>query len=136
MANFPVNLSQVYFTRTVVIANQNHVPDNTRQTTLAPNNAINVQKVEDSENEYVVSMRTIFNPENDPASGYSIDMECVALFNVTTITGDEALRAVTIVGHGVVYGAIREAVLWITGRHPFGQLSLGISVLEPPEKKQ
>jgi hypothetical protein len=33
----------------------------------------------------------------------------------------------------VVYGAIREAVLWLTGRQPYGPLSLGLSVLKPQE---
>jgi preprotein translocase subunit SecB len=129
MADFPVNLKQVYFTRTMVIANPSHVPNDNLQVTIAPHNTINVQKLEDVNDEYVVTMKMLFNPENDNASAYSIDMECVALFQVVGIEGDEALRAVTIVGHGVVYGAIRESVLWITGRHPFGPLSLGLSVL-------
>jgi preprotein translocase subunit SecB len=131
MADFPVNLKQVYFTRTIVVANPNHRPDLSAPVRMAPQNEINVQKLEDAENEYVVSMRTRFNPESDPSEGYTIDMECVALFDVLNISGDEALKAVSIVGHNVVYGAIREAVLWITGRHPFGALAFGLSVLEP-----
>lgn len=136
MANFPVDLNQVYFTRSIVISNPNFIPDGNPKTTITPNNSINVQKVENSDSEYVVTMRMIFNPDNDPASGYSIDMECVGLFSVTGLPDEEALRAVTIVGHSVVYGAIREAVLWITGRHPFGPLSLGVSVLEPRKKTE
>lgn len=138
MADFPVTLKQVYFTRTVVIANPDHKPDPNVKIRLAPQNTINIQKLEDAENEYVVSMKTLYNPESNPTEGYTIDIECVALFQVLNITGDEALKAVTIVGHSVVYGAIREAVLWITSRHPFGPLTLGLSVLEPknPENKK
>lgn len=41
-----------------------------------------------------------------------------------------------ITAHSVLYGAIREAVSWITGRHPYGQISLGLSILSsPPEER-
>jgi len=46
-------------------------------------------------------------------------------------SGEEALRAATLTGHQVTYGAIREAVMWLTSRQPNGPLLLGISVLPP-----
>jgi hypothetical protein len=59
-------------------------------------------------------------------------MECVGMFIVDeTLPPEEAVRGVTITAHSVLYGAIREAVSWITGRQPYGQLMLGLSVLRP-----
>ncbi|MFZ3160606.1 MAG: hypothetical protein WBI05_11840 [Rhodoferax sp.] len=33
--------------------------------------------------------------------------------------------------HNVLYGAIREAVSWLTARQPYGAVMLGLSVLQP-----
>ncbi|MNR26436.1 hypothetical protein D3C85_1436470 [compost metagenome] len=76
-------------------------------------------------------MRCIMNASLDAALPYSIDMECVAQLTTDgTLTEDEAKRGVYITAHSVLYGAIREAVLWITSRQPYGPLQLGLSVLQ------
>jgi len=128
MSAYSVSLKHIYFTRSIVISNPNHTPKGNGEISLQPINHVNVEKHPEINNEYVVTMKMLFNQENDPISGYSIDMECVALFSVN-LEEQEALRAVTVIGHNVTYGAIRESVLWITGRHPFGPLSLGLSIL-------
>jgi|APLak6261675998_1056109.scaffolds.fasta_scaffold00509_11 preprotein translocase subunit SecB len=129
MSDYPVNLKHIYFTRSIVISNPNHTPTGVTVTSIKPINHINVEKHPEIHSDYIVTMKMIFNQDNDPISGYSIDMECVALFSVENLNDTEALKAVTVIGHSVTYGAIREAVLWITARHPFGPLSLGLSIL-------
>ena len=62
-------------------------------------------------------------------------MECLGIFLADPkLTKEEAMRGVTITAHGVLYGAIREAVAWITGRQPFGPLILGLSVLKTSQQ--
>ena len=77
-------------------------------------------------------MQTKINLEQEVAYPYSIDIECVGIFVVDdTLVEDEAYRAVMITAHSVLYGAIRETVAWITGRHPYGPFVLGLSVIQP-----
>jgi len=128
----PISLNQLFFTRSVVIAIPEHEQKNNGELKHLPENAINVQKIEDQPTHYLATMRTIVNNESDNVDPYFIDMECVGIFTVSTDLDDaEAQRAVTITAHSVLYGAIREAIIWITGRQPYGGLTLGLSVLKP-----
>lgn len=133
----PIRLEQVLFTRTVVIAVPNHQPSDTAQVSPAPENAINLTPIDGQEGRYQVSMTSKFNIKGEHAYPYIIDMECIGVFSADTkLSKEEAVRGVTITGHSVLYGAIREAVAWITGRQPFGQLMLGLSVLRPTQQEQ
>lgn len=132
MDKFPVELKQVYFTRSIVVAIPEYVLTVPVTINFPPQNNINVQYIEGSDNDYVFVMQTLLNEDKNPLDPYMIDMECVAQLHINNeLSKDEAMKAATITGHSVVYGAIREAVSWITGRHPFGPVSLGLSVLTP-----
>ena len=133
----PIRLDQVLFTRAIVIAIPNHQPGDTAQVNPAPENAINLTPVDGQEGRYQVSMSSKFNIKGEPAYPYIIDMECIGVFSVDTkLSKEEAVRGVTITAHSVLYGPIREAVAWLTGRQPFGQLMLGLSVLRPTQQEQ
>ena len=138
VARHPIELAEVLFVRSSVISVPGHEPD-AKNETLSPTNTINVVKNPDQPNSFQVQMRSVFNPEMNKAAPYFIDMECIA--NLTaddTLNEEEKLRGVTITGHSVLYGAIREAVAWLTGRQMYGSMMLGLSVLSPgppPEKK-
>ena len=132
MDKFPVELKQVYFTRSIVVALSNYVLKDIVTINFPPVNTVNVQYIEGSDNDYVFVMQTLLNEDKNPLDPYMIDMECVAQLHINNeLSKDEAMKAATITGHSVVYGAIREAVSWITGRHPFGPVSLGLSILTP-----
>ncbi|NOT15346.1 MAG: hypothetical protein HOP21_07190 [Methylotenera sp.] len=127
---FPVDLVHVYFTHTNIDSVPTYVADESNMSQLVPENKINVQRVEGSDNNYAVVMQTLLNPEKEATGPYRIDIECVAILRINSeLSPEEALKAATITGHSVVYGAIRESVLWLTGRHAHGPLTLGLSVL-------
>lgn len=132
--NHPITLERVFFTRTVVIAIPDFQPGNGADTTNTPSNSINVVNLD--ENQYQATMRTLLNPDGATTDPYKIDMEAVAfLYADESLTEEEKKRGVAITAHSVLYGAIREAVSWITGRHPYGQISLGLSILSAPEER-
>jgi hypothetical protein len=57
-------------------------------------------------------------------------MECIGDFEADAgLSDEEAERGVLITANSVLYGAIREAVSWLTGRQAFGSITLGLSVL-------
>lgn len=127
---FPIQLEQVLFTRSIVVAIPNHEPRENASLAAADNN-INVMEVEPESGRYQVTMTCKMNLAGDPAYPYIIDMECIGAFVADkTLSKDDAIRGVTITSHSVLYGAIREAVAWITSRQPHGPLMLGLSVLQ------
>lgn len=127
---FPITLEQVFFTRSIVVAIPNHAPTESTQP-ITPDNLINVLEVEPESNRFQVTMSCKMNMGGDPAYPYVIDMECIGVFNADkSLNNKDALRGVTITSHSVLYGAIREAVAWITSRQPHGQVMLGLSVLQ------
>lgn len=131
----PIQLVRVIFTRSVVISVPEHQPNDPSLIILGPENSINVTAIDGQEGQYQVSMGAKLNTEGDIAYPYIIDMECIGVFSVDAqLSKEETMRALTITGHSVLYGAIREAVAWITGRQAFGQLMLGLSVLRPTQQ--
>jgi preprotein translocase subunit SecB len=130
----PIQLDQVLFTRSVVIALPDHKPSDLARISLGPENSIDVTAVDGQDGKYQVSMSSKLNINGDSVYPYIIDMECIGVFSVDTkLSPEEAIRGVTITGNSVLYGAIREAVAWLTGRQPFGPLMLGLSVLRPSQ---
>ena len=128
--DYPVEIKNVFFTRSIVIAIPDHIPDGTQILKISPVNNIDIKKVEGHEDQYTVSMHTLFNQDSEASAPYMIDIECIAVFKVdTTISEEERIKRLTITGHSVIYGAIREAVAWITSRQPYGPLNLGLSIL-------
>ena len=133
----PIALGQVFFTRTVVVSMPNHKTTTDGLIVLPPENTLDVAPMPEMPGEYIATMRTRLNPENDPSAPYHIDMECVAFFKADdSLSEDEAMRGVTITAHSVLYGAIRESISWITGRHPHGALGIGLSVLQNKQKTE
>ncbi len=127
----PVTLERYFFTRSVVVTVDSHKPGE-GVLSIGPENKIDLAAIEDNPGHYQVTMRSTFNSNGDPSAPYTIDMQCVGLFIAdSSLSPIDAPRAVTITAHNVLYGAIREAVAWITGRQPFGTLVLGLSVLQP-----
>lgn len=143
MDKFPLELVSVNFTKTIVEAIPNYEPSNESTIQMAPKNTITAQALPKQESDVnaidrrVFHMKTVMNPEKLATSPYFIEIECFAIFKVVSdIPELEITKALTITGHSVVYGAIREAVSWLTGRHVNGGLFLGLSILTPQSKEE
>lgn len=130
-SNHPINLENLFFTKCVVEAVPGHDAKN-EKLSASPVNHIEIHPTDDSGRNWTAMMRTVVNPEKDSTWPYHIEMEAVA-FLASDESLDEATsrRGVLITAHSVLFGAIRENVLWITGRQPYGSLMLGLSVLTP-----
>lgn len=136
-AIFPIELKQVIFTNINIFSIPEHVPKaDIRKTETQLNNNLNIEVINQELKEYAVSMTSQFNLSMDPAEPYAIDISCMGVFSVVdpSISEDELMKALTITGHSVVYGAIRETVSWITSRSIYGAFIFGISVLKPQPK--
>lgn len=131
---YPIILREVLFTKASVIAIPGHQPP-VDGMTASPENNIAVTPDPEKPHHFVATMRTLINKERSTDSPYYIDMECIAVFTTDgSLSDEDELRGVTINGHSVCYGAIREAVAWMTSRQPYGPLALGLSVLRPQKR--
>lgn len=131
----PISLQTIVFTRSVVLAMPGHKPKD-GQLAIEPENKIDVSPIPDQKGGWSATMRSVWNPSQDNSLPYSIDMECMALLRADeSLAEADAARGVTITAHSVLYGAIREAVAWLTGRQPYGPLMLGLSVLQTAPKQ-
>lgn len=131
--NYPVTLGQVIFTRTFVESIGAFEANSKPIIELKPTNSIVVEK-DVERNLYVAIMDCVLNEERSNKSPYYIDVQCIGTFLVNeelSNNDDEAKKAVTIISHSVLYGAIRETISYITSRQPFGTFTLGLSVLTP-----
>jgi Preprotein translocase subunit SecB. len=130
---YPISLLNVFFTRSIVITVQEHQSSG-QPIQFPPQNEIQVHQHPNEQGQYIASMRSRLNPEGAASDPYIIDVECAAIFKVdASLDVQEAYKAVTITGHSVLFGAIREHIAWITGRQAHGQLTLGLSVLRPKQ---
>lgn len=135
-ATYPIHLWQVLFTRTSVIAVPGHEPPENGAGIVSPENTITVVRDPGNPHQFLATMRSIINKEASPVGPYCIDMECVAQLETDgSLSPEEELHGVTINAHSVCYGAIREAVSWLTARQPFGPLTLDLSVLRSQPAK-
>lgn len=129
-APHPITLHKLFFTRSIVTAVPDHEP-NLGSVLEGADNHLNCNPIKDRPGFYNAGMHSILNTAADKIHPYVIDMQVIGEFHADdTLDEPAALRAVYITAHGVLYGAIREAVSWITARQPYGPLLLGLSVLQ------
>lgn len=131
--DFPIVLENLFFTRSNITAITGFQPSNP-QSIKIPENRLEIVPIEGDPDRFLVQMRTTLNLEEDQSTPYRIDMECIAGFRkLAGASDDKAQKALAISGHSITYGAIREAVSWVTGRMPYGTFTLGISILTATE---
>ncbi len=133
-APYPIHLHQVLFTRSSVLAIPGYKePEDGTSPAISPENNLEVTPIDDKPHHFIAKMRSTINMDGSPQAPYSIDMECIATLQTDgSLSKSEELKGVMINAHSVCYGAIREAVSWITSRQPYGAVSLGLSVLSLP----
>jgi len=132
---FPLSLQSVSFTKLIFETILDFDDSLYTDIQLAPINNIVVDKDPRQENVMIMQMSTVINSERKNNEPYYIEAVVLAYFNYDPeLSFEEARRGVTITGHSVCYGAIREAVGWISGRLPYGPIGLGLSILQPPSK--
>ena len=140
--SFPVVLEQVVFSRITVEAINGFQVNPSREGPLrvpiAPVNSFSLNPAQEGDRSIIYAIcQVTFNASKDPQAPYFFEMECYAKFLVRDgVSEDQAKGAATITGHSVTYGAIREALAWMTGRLPYGPFLLGLSILRPATEPQ
>lgn len=130
MENFPINLEAVYFTKNIVVSMPGHQPKLSGQIKNLPVNNLRLEELDASKKSFIATFTMKMNPQQDPDDPYYLDMECIGTFTIREDADyEEAKKGLLLLAHNVLYGSIRESVLWFTGRHPYGPINLGLTLL-------
>lgn len=91
---------------------------------------ISTKKTAPDQQRYLSELRVKVDPTDNPAAPYFMDVVCLCFIEVEeSRTDEEAKHAATEAAHDMLYPAIRELVLNLTARQPWGQFSIGQSTL-------
>jgi preprotein translocase subunit SecB len=93
---------------------------------------LSISPHESSATRFLANMRVQFNTQLDIAFPYAIDVGCIAeLMSTELLPKKELLAAIANAAHEILLPSIREMVLNITARQPWGAFSLGFAELKP-----
>lgn len=72
--------------------------------------------------------------ESNPNAPYYLDIVCLVFATIDDkVPEEERKSAATVLAHSLLFPAVRELVLSLTARQPWGVLSIGLSSLVPKE---
>ena len=127
----PLQLQHHSFPNISIIANPDYQASTGPTQVPAIDAKLTVGEIDGSHNHFVIELRVQLNAANNPRLPYSLDIVCAMQTIVTEPLPTEKpmshLMAET--GHRLLFPAIRELVLSLTARQPWGQFSIGIGTL-------
>ncbi len=133
-----VHIESHLFTHVRVVAIASFDPETDVDIAESVKTELNIVHHKSATNRYLARLRVIFNKESDPKYPYTIDVGCMAEITVHDENHSEKQKLVARAAHDILLPAIREMILSITARQPWGQLSIGLSELNinEPDKSR
>jgi len=120
-----INLERYFFPVVEITANAEHSPGEETMTFFAVNT--NVVEIEES-NRLAVDIDVRSSQEESTNPPYNFKVSGIAFFNIVIDEYDpeNAKDACYVMGHQVLFGAIREQIAAITGRGPWNAIQLRV----------
>lgn len=132
--DFPATPEEHVFPIVRIAANPNFKPPKTPLLDTQAKSEISISQTPDNPRRFMVDLRVKVLPDDGQNLPYFIDVACLCFITVDEEVPLEARsRVVATVGHLMMYPAVRELILSITSRQPWGGFSIGFSVLSPNE---
>lgn len=126
-----IEVEQYFFPQVHVTANPAYNNPDSTPVDAEIESDIDVKAIEGNDGSYVAELRVMLDADDGETLPYSIDVVCLCFMKVEgPHAEDEKKLAAAELGHRVMFPAIRELVLTITARQPWGQFSIGFSALK------
>ena len=128
-----ISFEEHFFPHIAISANPKFNPasktsDEAVEITIGSN--ISAQKVSEDSSRYLSELRVKIDQANSPASPYFMDIACLCFLEVENAASEEEARSeATRAAHEMLFPAVRELVLNLTARQPWGQFSIGLAAL-------
>jgi len=142
MSQVPFIIEGTSFPEIIVLANPEYKQVNSQRINTPLDSFLALQEIKDSPNRYSGELRVKLDTEKHPQSPYHIEIVCLVILSLSDdipeqLRHDWATRA----AHSIAFPAVRELVLTLTSRQPWGQFNIGLSSLtqkptKPAAKKK
>lgn len=130
----PITLAHHVFPLVSIITNRNFQA--TDEPTTAPpiESALTVGELDGGTNKFVIELYVKVDAGDNPRIPYSVEIVCAAQAVLTgdIPKGESPNRAIAEIGYRLLFPAVRELILSLTARQPWGQFSIGLGVLGKP----
>lgn len=132
---FTISLEDHFFPHVQITANANYKPSAT-DIEVKINSDIKAVQTKDDRDRYMTELRVKLDGDTGESIPYHFDVVGICFI---TIRGDHATedkkKAVLQSAHLILYPAIRELILTITARQPWGKFSIGLGTLQEKKEK-
>lgn len=127
----PITLEHHFFPRISISANPNYVAHGKPLDATPISAQLNVTEANGGKNRFMVELRLNVLAGPDNGLPYSLDILCVGYVTIPgELPKDLAAKQVVLdIGHRMLFPAVRELILSLTARQPWGQFSIGVGVL-------
>lgn len=139
MSRAPLSLERYFYTRVHVDANREYGPDDTQTAPRDVDIDVKVGMLRDANDsdryQIVLSISNLTAKEG--RLPYNVDAEIVGVFRLdANFKHENREHLLKVNGSSILYGALREYLLMLTGRGPWGEFQIPtISFLHESEKK-
>ncbi|ODB94071.1 hypothetical protein A3194_05270 [Candidatus Thiodiazotropha endoloripes] len=137
MNDNPLEINRIFFPSQYIKANPEHKPDQEKSIPITLNHTI--LRVNDSNNLYSVEVMIMLDKEASVNTPYEFDTHAFGFFSFSDPDIDEDKKKYLLGTSGIqiLIGALREHILSITSRGPWGPLTLStiqINVINSDKK--
>lgn len=137
-AHFPADFESTVFPEIFIFANPNFKQSANINVVNEPiDSQISARPIPNEKNKFAAELRVKLDARNSESIPYSFNIVCLTIFTVEDVVPEDqrdgfALQA----AHIIAFPAVRELILSLTARQPWGQFSIGVSILNPAEKPE
>ncbi|MCU0808394.1 MAG: hypothetical protein MUC53_10810 [Candidatus Contendobacter sp.] len=134
----PVTFGTTLFPEITILANPDFKPDGPQHLVDANlNSALSTQAIEGEDNQFFSELRVKLEPDSKANVPYYFDILCLLTLTIgPEVPKEHRLSLANQAAHTIAFPAVRELILNLTARQPWGQFFIGLSVLTPQAVKE
>lgn len=132
--SIPITLAHHVFPQVSIITNPSYQATGEPATTPTIESRLTVGEIDGGTNQFVIELYVKVDAGDNPRIPYSVEIACAAQAVIAgdMPKGEHPNHAIAEIGHRLMFPAVRELILSLTARQPWGQFSIGLGVLGKP----
>lgn len=136
--HFPAEFESTVFPEIAISANANFKQGSTVHVVDEPiDSQISARPIPNEKNKFAAELRVKLDARDSESIPYSFNIVCLTIFTVEESVPEEHRESFALMAaHTIAFPAVRELILSLTARQPWGQFSIGVSILNPAEKQK
>ena len=130
----PITLAHHVFPQISITANPNYEASDEPAIIPPIQSSLTLGEIDGGTHQFVIELYIKVDAGNNPRIPYSLDVVCAAQARLDgeIPKTEDPQRMVAELGHKLLFPAVRELILSLTARQPWGQFSIGLGALSKP----